>query len=368
MKKILTILAVAILASATVFAITFDGTFKGGYKFTFSEDDAYEAVGWKQNVEARLNVKIADDNGIWTIKLKDMAALDSDDKIKANLSLDIDNLIKANGGDLGDFNIGLSIGANSAMTALSAYNDVSGDELFKAKNNGTYSAELALGYGKMIETKVAFDPAANTITDGVEAKNTGKASVVVSAMTTPVDGVSASLAYAYNGLMYDTDKDYKIFADHVVNAAVNANIGTLANLDFDLGVTVFDSFGSGNITKDDDNKAGTEPITYGDGGKTYNVLNAAVYGGVDLVNAFFEFRMFNGADTSCGMKTQVNVNPVENLALDVYFNMADFSDVNEIKVGGDVSYTISGVEFAANLEYAVDGSAFSVTPKVIVVF
>ena len=357
MKKILTVLLVLVIATTTVFAITFDGRFRTGYKFTFS-DAGYNAEGWKENIEARLNVKIADDNGIWTIKLKTFeGGLDSDDKLKANLGLDIDNLVKANGGDLGDFNIGLSIGANGAMTALSAYNDVTGDELFKAKNNGNYSAELALGYGKMIETKVAVDP-----------KTGEKASVVVSAMTTPVDGVSASLAYAYNGLMYDTDKDYKIFADHVVNVAVNANIGTLANLDFDLGVTVFDSFGSGNIAKDIDNNANTAPLTYGDGGKTYNVLNAAVYGGVDLVNAFFEFRMFNGADTTCGMKSQVNVNPVENLALDVYFNMANFESTDTIAVGGDVSYTISGVEFAANLEYGVKDAAFSVTPKVIVVF
>ena len=58
---------------------------------------------------------------------------------------------------------------------------------------------------------------------------------------------------------------------------------------------------------------------------------------------------------------------VDNLGLDVYFNVGNFADVaGSYAVGGDVSYTIAGVELAANLEYAE--SAFSVTPKLIIVY
>ena len=64
----------------------------------------------------------------------------------------------------------------------------------------------------------------------------------------------------------------------------------------------------------------------------------------------------------------VNFNVVENLGLDVFFNIGNFEKVGDtFEVGGDVSYTVSGVEFAANLKYA-GGAGFSVTPKVIVVF
>ena len=64
----------------------------------------------------------------------------------------------------------------------------------------------------------------------------------------------------------------------------------------------------------------------------------------------------------------VNLNLVENLKLDVYFNIGNFAETADTyAVGGDVSYTISGVEFAGNLEYAA-GDGFSITPKVIIAF
>ena len=258
-------------------------------------------------------------------------------------------LLADNGVDLGDVSLSVSIGANSRMTALSAYNDVTGDELFKLKNDGKYSTEIAVGYGDLIQTKIAVDPTSEV---------TKKMPLVISAMTTPVDGVSLSVGYAYNGYMYTAKATpwgkTEGAVDHGVTVATNVNVGTLAGLDFDLGVTAYDNIGF-------------------TGKNTYNNFAAAVYGGVDVVDAYFEFRMDNTkiADVATnvfGMKTQVNFNVVENLGLDVYLSASDFSAFGDsFAVGGDVSYTISGVEFAANMEYGA-GAGFSVTPKVIVVF
>ena len=106
---------------------------------------------------------------------------------------------------------------------------------------------------------------------------------------------------------------------------------------------------------------------------TYNSFATAVYGGVDVVDAFVEFRMDNAiteaaTETKLGLKTQVNFNVVENLGLDVYFNIGDFDAFKTTyAVGGDASYTISGVKFAANLEYGAT-AGFSVTPKIVVAF
>ena len=357
MKKILTILLVAILASATLFAVDISGRFRTGYVFSFK--DGVTVTPWKGNDtdgapgEAKLTVKISDDAGIWTINLKALndGSLDSNDKLDANLSLNMAALLADNGVDLGDVSLSLSVGANSKMTALSAYNDVSGDELFKLKSNGSYSTELAVGYGDLIQTKIAVDP-----TSAV----TKEMPIVVSAMTTPVEGVSLSVGYAYNGYMYTANKaawgtKTEGAVDHGVTVATNVNVGTLAGLDFDLGVTAYDNIGF--VGKD----------------STYNSFAAAVYGGVDVVDAYFEFRMDNTkiadvADNVFGMKSQVNFNVVENLGLDVFFNIGNFETVGEtFEVGGDVSYTVSGVEFAANLKYA-GGAGFSVTPKVIVEF
>ena len=345
MKKVLTVLLVVLLATTTVFAaMNVSGRFRTGYKFSFN--DGFAAEGWKENTEAKFSLKVSDDAGIWTVSLKDWGegALDSDDKIKANLSLNFTNLLAANGVDLGDFDISASIGANGAMTALSAYNDVTGDEIYKVKNNGAYSSELAVGYGDLIKAKINIDPT---------YEPTKKMPVALSVMSTPVSGLSVSAVYAYNGLIYQVDKDTKVVVDHAIGFAANADFAALFGLDFQLGLAAYDNVGlkdSGNV----------------------NTFAAAVYGGVDLVDAFFELRMNNelvkNGTSTFGMKSQVNLNLVENLGLDVYFNIANFAETADTyAVGGDVSYTISGVEFAGNLEYAA-GDGFSITPKVIIAF
>ena len=364
MKKVLTVLLVVLLATTTVFAaMNVSGRFRTGYKFSFN--DGFSAEGWKKDTEAKFSLKVSDDAGIWTVSLKDWGegALDSDDKIKANLSLNFTNLLAANGVDLGDFDISASIGANGAMTALSAYNDVTGDEIYKVKNNGTYSSELAVGYGDLIKAKINIDPT---------HEPTKKMPVALSVMSTPVSGVSVSAVYAYNGLIYQVDKDTKVPADHVLGFAVNADFAALFGLDFQLGVAAYDNVGfnySVNTKNPDDAEAKDNWVAQD---KNVNTFAAAVYGGVDLVDAYFELRMNNqlwkDGESTFGMKSQVNLNLVENLKLDVYFNIANFAKTADTyAVGGDVSYTISGVEFAGNLEYAA-GDGFSITPKVIIAF
>ena len=368
MKKVLTVLLVVLLATSTVFAaMNVSGRFRAGYTFKFN--NGFDAEAWHgNNHEAKLTLKVSDDAGIWTINVKDLAAgLDGDDKLKANLSLNFTNLLAANGVDLGDFNITGSIGANSAMTALSAYNDVTGDEIYKVKNNGNYSSELAVGYGDLVQAKIAIDPT---------AKVSKEMPIVLSVMSSPISGLSVSAAYAYNGLIYQVDKDTKVPADHVLGFAVNADFAALFGLDFQLGLAAYDNVGFGYykeevVGKDD---AGKDKYDFVAQDKNVNTFAAAVYGGVDLVDAYFELRMNNqlwkDGKSTFGMKSQVNLNLVENLKLDVYFNIDNFAKTaDSYAVGGDVSYTISGVEFAGNIDYTAGAEGgFSITPKVIIAF
>lgn len=75
------------------------------------------------------------------------------------------------------------------------------------------------------------------------------------------------------------------------------------------------------------------------------------------------------ADSVFALNTQVNLNLVEGLGLDVYFNITDLANTGDsFKVGGDVSYKLAGAEFALNAEYAQADKAFSLTPKMIIVF
>ena len=368
MKKILTILTVALLACTTVFAaLNVSGEFEAGYKFSF-EDGKYAAES-QDAKEGKFVLKVTDDANIWTINIKALDKLDSSNKLDGNLALDLDALLAANGVDLGDVSLALSIGNNSAMTALSAYNDVTGDAGYKFKNNGNYSTELAVGYGDYIQTKIAFDPRSNTRDDkGEVQKNTGNGSLVISAMTAPVDGVKVSLAYSRDAIIYAYGSDDNdVRATNAFGGAVDLNIGALLNSDFALGVSVYDNYAWGNTSSED--------IEGFISGKAYNALAAAVYGGVDVVDAFVEFRVDSNIDakavTTVGMKSQVNFNVVENLGLDVFFNIGDFDAFKSTyEVGGDVSYTLSGVKFAANLKYAGDtgNGVFSITPKVVVTF
>ena len=368
MKKILTILTVALLACTTVFAaLNVSGEFEAGYKFSF-KDGKYAAES-QDAKEGKFVLKVTDDANIWTINIKALDKLDSGNALDGNLALDLDALLAANGVDLGDVSLALSIGNNSAMTALSAYNDVTGDSGYKFKNNGNYSTELAVGYGDYIQTKIAFDPRSAERDDdtGDVKPGTGNGSLVISAMTAPIDGVKVSLAYSRDAIIYAKGSDDNgVKAPNAFGGAVDLNIGALLNSDFALGVSVYDNYAWGNTSS---SMKGFVP------GKAYNALAAAVYGGVDVVDAFVELRVDSNIDakavTTVGMKSQVNFNVVENLGLDVFFNIGDFDAFKtSYEVGGDVSYTLSGVKFAANLKYAGDegNGVFSITPKVVVTF
>jgi len=131
------------------------------------------------------------------------------------------------------------------------------------------------------------------------------------------------------------------------------DVAKLADLDFKLAVGAYD-----NMLL----KTGDDAFA--------NSFAANVAGGVEKVDGYVEFFMHNVKDeTKCGILTQVNFNVVENLGLDAYFNIADFSDAGKTwAIGADASYKLAGVEFALNAEYARSSKAFSVTPKMIIVF
>ena len=351
MKKVLTIAVVAMLATATLFAgVSFSGRFRQGYTFTFPEEGDATSAAWKTE-EAKLVIKFSDDNGLWTVGLKNIGALDSNDKWAANASFDVTKALALGGMDLGDFSLAISLGNNSKMTALSAYSDPTGNEYYKLKNNGKESMQLAMGYGKLAKFNVAFDPTS----DG--------GSIVISAKTEPVDGIALAAAYSYKG--YIADGFATTTADNVFGFSANADIAKLADLDFKLGVSAYD-----NVALAEE----VSGVKY-----TYNSFAVAVSGGVDLVDAYAEFTMGNkipeegDAESKYGLNMQVNLNPIEKLALDVYYNIADLENAGKyFSVGADASYDLAGVELALNADYTKAGEGktgkFSLTPKMIIVF
>ncbi len=315
------------MATATLFAgVSFSGRFRQGYTFTFPEEGDATSKAWKTN-EAKLVMKFADDNGLWTVGLKNTGALDSNDKWAANASFDVTKALALNGVNLDDFSLAISLGNNDKMTALSAYSDPTGNGYYKLKNNGKESMQLAMAYGKLAKFNVAFDPTS----DG--------GSIVLSIKTEPVDGVAIAAAYSYKGYLSDGFAGEEgVAADHVFGFSANADIAKLANLDFKFGVSAYD-----NIALPEGSSVEC----------TYNSFAVAVSGGVDLIDAYAEFTMANE------IPENDSITDLENAG-------------NYFSVGADASFDLAGVTFALNADYTKDGKGktgeFALTPYMIIVF
>ena len=372
MKKVLTIAIVAMLATATLFAgVSFSGRFRQGYTFTFEEDKDPVVTAWKSE-EAKLIMKFSDDNGLWTVNFKTVGKkFDSNDQFGANATFNLTKALSLAGIDTGDFSLAISLGNNDKMTALTAYDDPTGDEYYKLKNYGKESMQLAMAYGNLAKFNVAFDPT----TDG--------GSTVLSAKVTPVEGIDVAAAYAYQGWIEDAvladNGDIVVFeyegvtevvADNVIGLSAKADIAKLAGLDFALSVSAYDNIFLGiKYISDGDHVVDVDVLGVDDA--AINSFAANIAGGIDMVDAFVEFRMLNVKDDDSyyGLKTQVNLNVVENLALDAYYNIANLEEAGDtFSIGADASYSFAGVEFALNAEYKKATKSFSLTPKMIIVF
>ena len=175
--------------------------------------------------------------------------------------------------------------------------------------------------------------------------------VTVSALVTPVDGVKVSAGWVLNG-----DGQNGTGSEGAVTAAADVNVGALAGLDFDLGVSA--------------------AYIYGIGAEN-SVISGAVYGGVDVFDAYVEYsyNTLETVDRPNFLAFGANFNVVENMLLDVFVGANDLGAFGDtFFVGGDVGYTVSGVTFQLGVEYAAGGAfsydetGFSIVPQVSVAF
>ncbi len=341
MKKIVSIMLVALLATSTIFAgISFSGNFKAGYKFTFGEDDM-KIAPW-QTGEAKLAITAKDDNGIWSVTYKGdakggAAGFNSDNHWSATASVNIAKLVAVMGGDMGDFGMTLSAGDNAKMSALAAYSNGA------LKNNGKNSVQLAMNYGSLVKFNIAGDPT----DDG--------RSMVVSALTEPISGLKVSAAYAYKPY-FETNSGKKIDApqNHAFAATADADIAKLAGLkDFDLGLSAFDVF------------CFEDPEV--------NALGVKLYGTYDFLTATAEFFMDTmNKENTYGIKAKVDLkNVVDNLTISASVASKDVTKfADNFAVDAEATYKLAGtsVELSLKGEYAQKNKAFILTPKMALTF
>ncbi len=271
------------------------------------------------------------------------------------------------GGADTDWSAALSLVANDRITALRAYTNKSGLNYDRVRTDepGLWT-NLVLGYGSLIQVQVGGAPALTGTADKLGGQGDGD--FIASVMTKPMDGLAISVDWAYVGdqanvAATDTTPAYvNKDAYGVVGAAADVNVGALAGLDFDLGVGVADKY------------------YYG---AEKNVLAAQVYGGVDAFDAYVEYVL--DGDVS-KLHLGANINAVENVLLNVYGGIADFSAIGDnFYVGGNVGYEVAGgVSLQLNLQYskggymtanggdvsngAVKAEGFSITPIIALNF
>ena len=97
MKKILALVLVISLVSASVFAgVSFSGSATAGFQFNYDEEN------WETHLygddgddtdTASVNLSIADDNGLWTVLLEGTPALDSSGSLAGDVTVDFGKMI-----------------------------------------------------------------------------------------------------------------------------------------------------------------------------------------------------------------------------------------------------------------------------------
>ena len=361
MKKVLVSLLVLAVAMSSVFAaVNVNGEIVAGYTFNKPNNGDWQNVVFGQDnfnsAAFKLNANISDDEGIWSGNLKGIMQADS--RLDGKFSVDFGKVFM--GAD-SDVSIVLDVAANNRIAGLNAYNNASGLNLTRIRtNNDNLWFGLTVGYTDLVKVQVAGGP--NTIAS--ENTTTGEGDFLVSALVNPINGLGISAGYVLNGegkTFYTGGEGGK----GAVNAAVNANIGTLAGLDFDLGVSAAYKYAIGN---------------------NINNIYAVVYGGVDVVNVAVEYGVGipEAGDLTHALYAGVDLNVLEGLILNVYGGATNLSVEDTFYVGGNVGYTVSGITLNANIQYTGDNTAvgcfgdigegavkttgFSITPSIAVAF
>ena len=374
MKKVLVSLLVLALATAGAFAaVNFSGELVTGYNLNIDKNGDFHGHVFGQDGTdtntTKLNLGVADDNGVWTIGIEGI--LVADGRVSGDITVDLMKLLAADS----DISLKLGLAVNDEQTVLRAYSNQSGNNFDRIRTAAPgLWASLDFTFANLVEVKVAGSPATALVADGGDAvpsvgqigdvvelpegtkvpaiKPTGfKANggdVAVSALVTPLDGLKVSAGWVLYG-----DSQNSTGKDGAVTAAADVNVGSLVGLDFDLGVAA--------------------SYIYGIGAENH-VVAATVYGGVDAFDAYAEYA-YNTVGEANYLVVGANVNVVENMLLDFFVGANNLAEIGDtFFVGGDIGYTVSGVTFQLGVEYAAgdafsyDETGLSIVPQVKVAF
>jgi len=355
-KKFVLTLALVLMVATTLvaFPVEFTGSIKAGYKLTFDPTVIAAANTPEINIDA---LSVSGD--FWKVGVGGgTLSFDTDNAIKGTLSIYLDKALAEQGVDMGDLTLTLALGNKGTVSGLHVYSDPNesvDDNGWRVRQKGSYSTEVQVGYGSLLTASVSADPTDKT-----------NKPVQLSAKVAPMDGVSAAVAYTnyaenkFRKVSVDSKPYYfdtadgkvkndkkvttssnPVDADGAIGGSVAVDVAALAGLDFGLTVSAIDTYFIGFEE---------------------NYLLAAVNGSYEDLEAYAEFQAFDGTSN---LIAKVSYSGIENMGVYGKLTLADLSDI-DTTIGFGADYTMGGVKYALDAEYAA--KALSLTPSVKVSF
>nr|WP_321294624.1 hypothetical protein [uncultured Sphaerochaeta sp.] len=319
-KKFVLTLALVLMVATTLvaFPVEFTGSIKAGYKLTFDPTAIAASNTPEINIDA---LSVSGD--FWKVGVAGgTLAFDTDNAIAGTLSIYLDKALAEQGVDMGDVTVTLAIGNMGDVKPSDVYADTN-DKVAELAMKGTYSSKVTVGYTDMVTVELAADPT-----------NTADKPIMLGAKFAPVDGVKA--AVGYTNFTASGDKGG-------MTASASADIAALAGLDFALTASA---------------------ITVYNFDTEKNNLYAEVNGSFEDISAWAEYQLL---DTTSNLIAKVTYAGIENMGIYGKLSLADFSDI-ATTIGFGADYTMGGVKYALDAEYAAATEAFSLTPSVKVSF
>jgi len=312
-KKFVLTLALVLMVAASLMAAPLEitGEFSASKPFTFDPTAVAPASAVKLS-------KVSASTDFWKVSI-DGGFVSLDGGMTGVADIYLDKALAEQGVDMGDMTMTLSVGNKGGSGILSVYADPN-DSLGGLSSAGAKpeTSEFTIGYNMVtVKAGLTFDEA--------------NWPVQISAKLAPVDGVTATVGYASYVSATDTKGG--------IGGSVKVDVAALADLDFDLAVSVYDKY----LIESED-----------------NTLFVAAEAGFGDVAADAEFIM--GATND--LIFNASYSGIENVGLSAGLSMTDLSNIDRA-VTGAVDYTMGGVKYKLAAEY--DGG-LTLTPSITIKF
>ncbi|SMP46068.1 hypothetical protein SAMN06298221_103194 [Sphaerochaeta associata] len=350
-KFVLTLALVLMVAAAVVAApLEVSGEFKTGYKFTFANGTtiANADLDAKQSNLA----SIAFTGDFWKVTLSTQApTFGGDGPNAATAAIYLDKALAAQGVDMGDLTVTLGLGDKGNLSAKDVYSD-SNDAVNELAMLGVKNtADVTVGYGSLVS--VYF---------GASIMDTVNKPMVISATTTPVEGIKAGFGYTNYAKIGDikvagSDVGDKISSKGGITGSVLVDVAKLADLDFGLTVSAIDVYyfeydaitGVGDVATN----------------KAINNLYAEVKASFGDVAAWAEYQ---NLDKTNNLIAKVSYAGIENVGLSAKLALSDLTGTigTVVTLAGD--YSMGGVKYAVSAAYDVKAESLAITPTVGIKF